>query len=407
MPLEGGLTPGGSPGRAFFLLSVLAICIATLRTTGSVIAPGWSYALTSGDQAVAELIQNLLLFIPFGLALAWRAYRWRKLLLAGIALSFTVEFLQQWIPGRDPSVGDIIVNGTSTLLGGALVWTAPHWLYPPERRASWFALGAAAVATTVWLGTGWLLRPMLPAADAVESIAPALGQKWDVYSGRVLSVTGRLAVTEPVRIVTIVPTAGPTSQQPAPILAVDDGPGPAGTIISVDRSDLVLRNRSRSMFLTLDRPDLRIRDAFVGKGLAPGDTLTISARTDGKGPALCLALNKKEECGLGYTMGDGWKLIFYPEHFSPLALHLLNACWIAGGCLGLGWWGRRNAATGLAFGLVAVVLLVGPGVVGLLGTPVGEWVGALGGVGLGWWGSRSFARARAARSLRMTTRGAF
>ena len=193
-------------------------------------------------------------------------------------------------------------------------------------------------------------------------------------------MTGRLGVTEPVRIVA---TAGTPSGRLAPILDVDDGPGPAGTIIAADRTDLVLRNRSRSMFLGLDRPDLRARGALAGS--APGDTITISAWTDGKGPAFCVGANEQKWCGLGYTMGDGWRLIFYPEHFAPLALSLLNACWIAGWCLGLGWWGRRHPATGVAVGLVALVLLVGPGLVGLLATPIGEIAGGVAGVGLGWW----------------------
>src|SRR6266487_2662275 len=54
-------------------LSVLAILIATLRPTGDFVATGWSFSLASGDKATAEVIENLLLFIPFGIALALRS----------------------------------------------------------------------------------------------------------------------------------------------------------------------------------------------------------------------------------------------------------------------------------------------------------------------------------------------
>ena len=388
MSLGGGLTPGASPGNtrlkaALTVLSVAAVLVATLRPAGGDLPTHWTTALIERvDDAAAEILENVLLFVPFGLALALGNTRMLRHVAAGLVLSFAVEFAQQWIPGRDPSVGDLVFNTLGTAVGVLLVRSAPHWLLAGQTRARWLSLANAALAATVWLGTGWMLRPMLPLAGALELRAPDLGQHMDLYSGRVLSVTGRLGVTEPVRIVT---TAGTPSGRLAPILDVDDGPGPAGTIIGVDRTDLVLRNRSRSMFLGLDRPDLRARGALAG--FAPGDTITISAWTDGQAPAFCLGVNEKQWCGLGYTMGDGWRLIFYPEHFAPLALSLLNACWIAGWCLGIGWWGRRHPATGVAVGLVALVLLVGPGLVGLLATPIGEMAGES--RGLDWGGGSS------------------
>ena len=419
MPLEGRLTPGAlkglpsvaSPGRTrfaatFLALSVLAICVATLRSAGDTIPSGWTFSLAQGDEALAEIIQNLLLFIPFGAALALvlgspspegrggqgvrierRGGQGVRLLAAGLALSFTVEFLQQWIPGRDPSLGDIATNGTSTLLGAAIVWTAPRWLHPPEHVAPWLSLGAAAVAAAAWLGTGWLLRPMLPLADALELRTPDLGGHTDLYTGRVLAVTGRIGVTEPL---TIVVTAGTPamSRRFAPILDVDDGPGPAGTIVAADRTDLVLRNRSRSMFLHLARPDLRARDALAG--VAPGDTVTITAWRHPRHRTFCLARDGKPSCGLGYTIGDGWKLIFFPDHFPTWGLYVLNALWVGGGLLGVGLWGRRDRATGIALLVAALALALGPPLVGLTVTPITEWLGGVGGLVLGLaWRRRS------------------
>ena len=385
------LTPGGSPGNTRFktaltVLSVAAILVATLRPAGIEMAQGWTVQLLEGDEGLAEIFQNIILFVPLGLALALGNTRTWRNIAAGALLSFAVEFAQQWIPGRDPSVGDLLFNTLGGAVGVLLVRTAPRWLLVTQTRVvAGLSLANATLAATVWLGTGWVLRPMLPVASALELRAPDLGQHMDLFTGRVLSVTGRLGVAEPVRIVA---TATPPSWRLAPILDVDDGPGPAGTIIGVDRADLVLRNRSRSMFLTLARADLRARRVLTG--VTPGDTMTITARTDGHGPAFCLGLDEKEWCGLGYTIGDGWRLIFYPMHFPPLALRLLNTLWIAGWCLGLGWWGRRHPASGVAVGLVALVLLVGPGLVGLLATPLGEIAGGLAGVGLGNLASRRY-----------------
>jgi len=388
--LEGGLTPGASPGKtnlrtALTALAVLAVLIATLRPQGSALPLGWSTSLLSGQDGFAEVLQNVILFVPLGIALALGNMRALRCIAAGALLSLAVEVAQQWIPGRDPSVGDIVFNTLGTAVGVVLVRTASLWLVIPPARAAWLSLGTAILAATVWLGTGWLLRPQLPHAVALELRAPYLGSHLDLYSGQVLAVSGRLGVSEPLRIVA---TVGTPSGRIAPILDVDDGPEPAGTIVAADRTDLLLRNRSRSMNYGLDRPDLRARGAFAG--LAPGDTITITAWTDGERPAFCLAVDTHRWCRLGYTMGDGWKLIFFPEHFSAAMLSLLNALWIGGWCLGIGWWGRRHPATAVAVGLVALALLVGPGMVGLLSTPLGEIAGGVGGVLLGW-NSRSFA----------------
>jgi hypothetical protein len=383
--------PHAALRTAGVVLAILAVAVATLRSSGDTMPAGWTFSLDQGDEALAEVIQNLMLFLPFGAAVVWRwpELRWRHVLGAGLALSFTIEFLQQWIPGRDPSLGDIANNAASTLLGAAIVWTAPRWLDPPERVAPWLSLGAAAVAAAAWLGTGWLLRPMLPPGDALELRTPDLGAHTDLYSGRVLAVTGRIGVTEPL---TIVVTAGTPalSRRFAPILDVDDGPGPAGTIVAADRTDLVLRNRSRSMFLRLARPDLRARGALAG--VAPGDTVTVTAWREPSHRTFCLARDGKRWCGLGYTIGDGWKLIFFPDHFPAWGLSVLNALWVGGGLLGVGLWGRRDRTTGIALLVAALTLALGPPVAGggLTVTPITEWLGGLGGLGLGLaWRRRS------------------
>jgi hypothetical protein len=395
-----GLTPGASPGNtklrtASTVLALAAIFTATLYNAGGELPSGWRFELVEGDEGIAEVLQNVILFIPLGLTLALGKTRALRCIAAGALLSLAVEFTQQWIPGRDPSAGDLVFNSLGTALGVLLVRTAPRWLFPATPRAAWLSLGSAALALTVWLGTGWLLEPMLPGANAIEIRTPDLGRHWDVYAGRVLSVTGRLGVAEPLRVVAI---AGAPTEHLAPLLVVDDRPGPPGSLLGADRGDLVLRNRSRSMLLGLDRPDLRARGALAG--VAPGDTFTIAVWTDGNGSAFCLARDEERHplgrsplgrsCGLGYTVGDGWRLIFYPQHFPPAALNLLNGLWALGWCLGLGWWGRRHIATGVGLGLVGFALIVGPGLVGLLATPLGEIAGAVGGVGIGWWARRRY-----------------
>src|SRR5688500_2568333 len=90
------------------------ILLATLHESGRTISPDWSWNLASGEAALAELLQNLILFIPFGIGLALAGVPRLRSVALGALLSFSVEFAQQWIPGRDPSVGDIVCNTIST-----------------------------------------------------------------------------------------------------------------------------------------------------------------------------------------------------------------------------------------------------------------------------------------------------
>jgi hypothetical protein len=139
---------------------------------------------------------------------------------------------------------------------------------------------------------------------------------------------------------------------------------------------------------TLERLDLRLRDGM--KSVAPRDTFTAATRYDATN--ICLRVNATERCHLGYTVGDGWKLIYYPEGRPPWTLDSISTLWIVGCVVGVGFWaarGRRGETAaksgGLAIGLVIAGLLMVPLITGLTPTPVYGWFGGLGGMAVGWW----------------------
>lgn len=66
------------------------------------------------------LAGNVALFVPFGVIAAARARRAALVVGAGFALSVAVELIQTFVPGRTPSVDDVILNVTGAALGVAV-----------------------------------------------------------------------------------------------------------------------------------------------------------------------------------------------------------------------------------------------------------------------------------------------
>ncbi len=376
--------------RIAVALSVLAILVATLFRSGDTLPDGWSWYIATGDAAVAEAIQNLLLFIPLGISLALSGASLFRVALLGASLSFSVEFAQQWIPGRDPSAGDVLCNTISTALGAGLGRHAPRWLFTTPQRSAWHALGSALVAMLVWFGTAALLHPTFPPPPYRVVAAPDFSE-WGRYPGEVRSarLAGGLLTVEAVA-----PSRWPGRL--SPIAAVLDAHDTRAAILSVHGSDLLLRYHMRAVSLRLEQPDLRWRDALARVRL--GDTFTAST---GRDPGnVCLALNTDWRCGLGYTIGEGWRLIFDPEGWPSWRLAVINALWVAGCVIGVGYWAARTTAvekttvgdgkgrygTVMAKAAVAIVLfglLLVPIVTELKATSFVEWIGALGGIELG------------------------
>ena len=334
-------------------LSTLAILIATLHVAGEELPPGWSLTITDGEDALAGLIQNLLLFIPLGVSLVLAGVRPLVAIAIGAALSCSVEFAQQWIPGRDPSLGDIICNANSTAIGVALVVFAPRWLWPVGRRAAWQALGTASLAVLVWLGTGAVLRPIFPDPPYRDIWTPDWDY-WGHYRGKVLSASlGSITLSQrtisdsdPDFALFLIKTGqalratvAAASRPPgrdSPLVVILDTLGTKLLILGIDGRSLVLHYHIRALALTLEHPDLRWRRALAT--ITPKDTFTVQTWRGEQG--VCLGVNSARRCGFGYTIGDGWKLIFDP-HFSAWLLTLINMAWLGGWTIGIGYWGAR------------------------------------------------------------------
>src|SRR5258707_8055194 len=350
-----------------------AILVATLFPAGSELAPGWTTAIVGGDDALAGVIQNVLLFVPLGVGLALGGMRGLRLVAVGTLLSLSVECAQQWIPGRDPSVGDVCFNTLGTALGGLLGRTAPLWFAPAPRRAAWLLLGAAIVVGLICFATGWLLQPAIPAPPYVVTPRPDLANR-GLYPGSVLAATPGSPL--PLRVVAV---AGATPGRLSPLVVVTDEREREVVLLSADHTDLSLWVRTRGTDWRLDRPDLRARGGLAA--VTPGDTFTVAAWREGG--AFCLALDSRQWCDRAYTLADGGNPIFDLGRARPWSLDLLAAGWLGGLLVPVGLWARRHWGSAAALLVGCGSLFAAPALTGLAPTPLPALLGALAGLGLG------------------------
>lgn len=152
-----------------------------------------------------DVVQNVLVYMPFGLlVVAWCGRRLpfsAALLLAaaaGLALSLGVETVQQYLPARVPSVVDVAMNFTGTVIGalsGALVnrRTTPGATLL-RLRDEWFRPGPLANTGLIVIGL-WILSqtsPLVPSLD-ISHLRSTLGFLYRAVTTPYWFSMGRLA----------------------------------------------------------------------------------------------------------------------------------------------------------------------------------------------------------------------
>lgn len=112
--------------RSVAALAALAVVAFLTLGPRAIIAPARRAFLGALDAASvtlsyadAERILNTVMFVPLGAALALLLARrwWPVAVLACVALSMTVEFVQESIPGRVPDAADVLWNSVGGAIG--------------------------------------------------------------------------------------------------------------------------------------------------------------------------------------------------------------------------------------------------------------------------------------------------
>lgn len=395
--------------RGASVLVVACILVATLFPIPGA-EPGASKELSTpclacGDRGVADIAANILLFVPFGWVLAAGGRSVRAALLLGALLSGGIEVAQLWVPGRHPGPGDLLFNGAGAGLGALLRARSRAWFHASRVRETVLALGATTVALAVVATGALLLSPSLGADAYLVGWAPERENLPDRYPGQVLAARigtielrpGRVARPEQVRdalvrgpTIAVSATTGRRPAGPVPVLELRDDRDQEIVAIGVDRDDVTFRLRTRAATLRLDQPELRFRGVLEEQRAAERIHLRAWRQESG----YCLAVNRLQDCSLGFTVADTWSILLYAEGVSSGTEGLLGIGWLVALFLPAGFWLRRRVDWFLVLPLAAAGLLAIPHLTGLLDTPPVDVAAAMTGLLLGraLLSIRSFSR---------------
>lgn len=377
-------------GALALVAAVTSILVLTLWP----IAPRYGAAAgrLSLRFGLADSVRNVLLFLPLGMALAFRGASAAGIALRAAVLSATIELAQTQIPGRYGNAADLASNVVGALAGAGVLRTASHWLWPTRQAAIRLGLAWSAFVVGVLLATGVLLTPALPQSEYYAGWTLDLGHLHR-YTGRVTSAAlggtplpnGKLDRSgevrrlwlsgAPLRVAAI---AGERTSSLAPIFTIHDAQRREILLLGAERGDLVLRVRTRAQAVSLDRPALRWTGVL--DQVHAGEPVVIGAWRDGNG--WCLSLDDRSLCPLGFTAGSGWRLVWFPQSLAPAAAPWLSAVWLAALFLPIGLWLRATKRSVAAAGLAGLALLATP-LAGLLSPPLAELAACAAGAGLG------------------------
>lgn len=375
------------PLRFALGLTVGAILYATLQPAAVADrTPPW-WCVACGDLGRADFLLNVILFIPLGSVLRFTGARLRTAILSGLLLSVFIELTQAFIPGRDTTLGDVISNTLGAAAGFAcvalLVTAARRTWRPPIPTG--LSVGAALGIIAL---TGVALHPSFPPSIYYGQWTADLGGGLEWYRGHIVRATvgttplpsRELDHQDAVRALLdegapleVTAVAGPPPDGIAPLFSIYDDREREILMLAPRGTDLVIRFRTRSISWGLDHPYLTLAGAL--DGVRAGDSLTVKVwRQAGR---LCVLVNHRRSCTLGFTAGAGWSILIYPESFGWWVRALLDGLWVGGILLPAGFFATsRNALIGAA-AVTALGLAVLPGAVGLIPTTAWEWIAAV------------------------------
>jgi hypothetical protein len=399
------------------LLAIAAATLVSLPAQAEAVAQTSVWCLLCGSLGAVDVILNVALFCPLGGALRLHGCRLRSIVGLSLAVSLTLELLQGGIPGRDPTISDVLTNTVGGLLGSWAVTWWPHFIHPRPRTAAALAAAWAALWLGQTAGVAWLLQPSLPRSWYWGQLAPDLRQ-FEQFYGTVRSASagtlgiyiGRLARSPEIRQALLegAPLRGTTTRGTrtpglAPIVSIFDQQQREIALLGRWGNDLVYRFRTRTFDFRLRPPAIGFANALAG---GADEMVDLSGRYDPDSAAFVVALRgdtgEPVQRRLALDAQWGWSLLLpFPYAHGPEAAWW-TGLWLLVWMVVLGYWSwAYHPAAVLAAGVVAALGLGPlPALLGLTPAAGYEWVVAASGLTTG--AALAIRRGRGAPLLRRT-----
>lgn len=402
------------------LLAVAVILRLTLApATAASLVGGGFFCLSCGGGGLANILRNVILFVPLGALLVLGGMSVRGASLVALALTAGVESAQQFVPGRNPLLVDLLSNALGGWLGARLAAGARRWIAPGEGRRRRLVAGATGLTAAAALAPAFLLVPDLSGGEFWSQWNPGIGNgiayPGEVTEARLGGISlprGPVAEDAAVRAawlggepLSIRFAVGDPADLPPALGGSFTDSGATGLyrllsrvngqpVLSVtieEGRDLRLVQGTRGGRLGLAGPRPLLMDV-VGDH-PPGTPVGLEVRLLPRGELWVEAL-----VGEGAPVrtllpasspASGWSLLYVPSPLGEGGRRLLGLLWCAGLLLLATFW-TRGVAEGLAatagvLGLLAASPLVTPhlallpweaGVAGLAGAGAGVAVAA-------------------------------
>jgi hypothetical protein len=338
------------------------------------------YCVLCGQGGVADILLNVLLFAPLGIAArALQLPRWRVFAVA-VALTIAIETTQWFLlVGRDGSLGDVLANSTGAVLGW-LAYSPLCRLARPTRalarHGTWTVFTVTAV---VWFGTGFGLQPSL--SDAT----PWVGQiqhRWpehDAFPGRIerVDINGVAVPNDPIASpvpphdtvalrIALERSDAPLPRRPASMVRIVDADGHPQVSITESGADVVTELQLRASRWGFHTPEWMYRGAMM---IPLRQRSQVTARWTRARVELTTADSAGEHAMMQshpLSIALGWVFIHPFVTVVGSNVHFWNYIWLASWLGLLGWFsgvlGWR--ATGFAALAQLLVLVVAASVTG-------------------------------------------
>jgi VanZ family protein len=363
---------------AELLLVAGLLAVAGLTLFPTPVPPGLSARKFVVLGSLADLLRNIALFLPIGVALALRGAGSRTAWLGSLALAAVIEIAQIAIPGRSTSPDDALANALGAGLGHALVRAAPAWLRPARATARRLELAAGLAFASAVALTGLLTAPALTDGPwyahwnpLLETVVPYPGPLRaaslagaPLAHGPIADPAGARRALESGEVLEVSLIASGRADGFEAIFLISDARDREVALLALDRDDLVFRYRSRAQALGLEAAVLRVADAWLDT--VPGSPVVLSFWR--AGGTVCLARDQSRFCRLAFSVGSGWRLVLPVLSFPARLEPVFDLLWLAALALPIGLWCRRDLSSAL-MPLLAVAALLGIPCLGWLATP--------------------------------------